>query len=81
MATVLEAQTPAIEGCVHHWVIEPPNGRTSGGTCKRCGESRNFANATEHVMWEHTNTLRSSPSLVRVPRPSEVRLSDEIVSN
>ena len=83
MATVIEATTPAIGVCTHHWVIDPPNGRTSPGVCKRCGEHRDFANANESVMWEHTNTLRSSPTsgLRNLPRPSEVRLSDEIVAN
>ena len=27
-------------GCAHHWAIESPNGPTSYGTCKRCGEIR-----------------------------------------
>ena len=30
--------------CVHHWIIEPPNGPTSKGRCKRCGEKKSFAN-------------------------------------
>ena len=83
MATVLDAHAPAVEAsCIHHWVIEPPNGLTSRGVCKRCGTDRDFANANESVMWEQTNTLRSSPvGLRNLPRPSDIRLSDEIVSN
>lgn len=83
MTTVIEANTPAAGVCIHHWVIQPPNGRTSPGVCKRCGEHRDFANANESVMWEQTNTLRNSPTsgLRSLPRPSEVRLSDEIVAN
>ncbi|HEX6031667.1 MAG TPA: hypothetical protein VFY90_09545 [Tepidiformaceae bacterium] len=38
--------------CRHHWVIETPNGATSGGFCKRCGESREFRNSTEDLMWD-----------------------------
>ena len=34
-------------GCVHHWVIETPNGPTSRGVCKKCGWERNYANYTE----------------------------------
>ena len=30
--------------CTHHWVIESPVGPTSWGTCKRCGEDREFLN-------------------------------------
>ena len=83
MTTEARTQTESRMACVHHWMIESPNGRTSAGFCKRCGASRNFANATENVMWEHTNTLRTSPGagLRSLPRPSEVRLSDEIVDN
>ena len=80
---VSAARTPkkSRKACVHHWVIESPNGRESAGHCKRCGRTRNFANATENVMWEHTNTLRSSPTsgLRNLPRPESSRLSDEIV--
>jgi hypothetical protein len=28
----------------HHWVIDEPNGETSLGRCKRCGESKAFKN-------------------------------------
>lgn len=47
------------KACVHHWQIESPNGRESVGVCKRCGARKSFANSTESVMWEQTNTLRS----------------------
>ena len=30
--------------CKHHWLIEPPNGRTSMGVCKICGATREFDN-------------------------------------
>ena len=83
MTTEARTPTKAQLTCVHHWMIESPNGRTSAGMCKRCGVSRDFANATENVMWEHTNTLRSTPGsgLRNIPRPSEVRLSDEVAGN
>ena len=64
--------------CTHHWVIEAPNGRESRGKCKNCGKSKVFANSTENVMWEQTNTLRNDlRSAVRVPRPEDLSLSDE----
>jgi len=32
--------------CVHHWVIETPNGMpTSRGECRKCGETREFVNS------------------------------------
>jgi hypothetical protein len=31
--------------CIHVWDIEPANGPTSQGTCKKCGRTREFSNA------------------------------------
>ena len=39
------------KGCVHHWVIEPPNGAVSQGHCKACGESKEFRNSFEYSSW------------------------------
>ena len=69
--------------CVHHWIIDAPNGRESAGTCKHCGIEKGFSNSTESVMWEQTNTLRndvreSKPGASsRFSKPAEIRLSDE----
>jgi len=30
--------------CKHHWIIETPNGPTSNGVYKNCGEERPFVN-------------------------------------
>ena len=38
-------------GCVHHWVIEPPNGAVSEGRCKSCGEKKEFRNSFEYSSW------------------------------
>ena len=74
----LTARTRA-RNCVHHWTIESPNGKESTGVCKRCGSTKNFANSTESVMWERTNTLRADIS--RQPshraRQDEIKLSDD----
>jgi len=37
--------TTAIETCVHHWMIESPNGPVSKGKCEKCGEERMFLNS------------------------------------
>lgn len=64
--------------CVHHWVIETPNGRESGGVCKRCGAHKSFSNSTEQVMWEQTNTLRNDLNRsVRSSKTEEYSLADE----
>jgi len=33
-----------LERCCHYWVVESPNGPTSRGTCKFCGEIKEFDN-------------------------------------
>jgi hypothetical protein len=30
--------------CKHYWLIEPANGSTSKGICKKCGNEQVFAN-------------------------------------
>jgi hypothetical protein len=39
--------------CRHHWRIEAPNGATSHGICKLCGEEREFANSSSDSIWEN----------------------------
>ena len=78
MTSDTQAQTSAAT-CVHHWLIDAPSGRESTGVCKRCGATKHFANSTENVMWDQSNTLRNSlRSGVRVSKPSEILLSDEV---
>ena len=31
--------------CKHHWLIDAPQGATSTGVCKLCGEVREFCNS------------------------------------
>ncbi len=42
----LEA-TQERSSCLHHWVIDPLAGPVSKGTCRSCGEERDFSNCTE----------------------------------
>lgn len=32
--------------CVHHWIIEVPQGPISKGRCKKCGAERDFPNSS-----------------------------------
>ena len=38
--------------CRHYWLIESPNGPISIGTCKHCGEEREFRNSVQVSSWE-----------------------------
>ena len=37
------------ENC--HWIIDPPNGPASNGTCKKCGTEKEFKNSFEYNTW------------------------------
>ena len=37
------------EKCVHHWMVEPAGGPTSGARCRRCGAERSFFNNPDAV--------------------------------
>lgn len=37
--------TKKTSDCTHHYVIETPTGRTSPGTCKKCGATKVFNNS------------------------------------
>ena len=57
-----EVVAAAESDCLHHWAIESPNGPTSYGTCRRCGEVREFKNSIQITSWEsegsHANRNR-----------------------
>lgn len=42
---------PADKSCVHHWIIEEPNGTTSMGQCEGCGSEKRFNN----FLWANEN--------------------------
>ncbi len=55
-----EEQEEAVSDCVHHWMIESPNGPVSMGTCRVCGESSEFKNSIQGSGWD-----RESPQSTR----------------
>jgi hypothetical protein len=38
------------KNCVHHWIIDDPNGVYSFGRCTRCGLVKRFVNNWEEFM-------------------------------
>ena len=46
-----EASSESRPECAHHWVIEPPNGSTSRGTCLKCGAVQDFQNSVPPKGW------------------------------
>lgn len=52
--TVDKSSYPDSDGltCQHHWLIETPRGTFSKGTCKMCGNERDFRNSANDALWE-----------------------------
>lgn len=48
-----EEGEPSEPVCRHHWRIESPNGATSFGRCKVCGQEREFNNSSTDSIWEN----------------------------
>ncbi|MDY6893123.1 MAG: hypothetical protein SVO26_05340 [Chloroflexota bacterium] len=65
MNNLLEARESKTENdtartdCVHHWIIESPEGPTSKGVCKYCGEERVFQNYVPYSSWEENTVVLS----------------------
>ena len=65
----VEVQKPA---CGHYWVIDAANGPTSYGTCKYCGEKKEFYNA-----FPDFNPLRRSHNPMSLPELPDVKVDKE----
>lgn len=58
--------------CRHKWVLEIPNGPTSRGTCRLCGEVREFRNYLTSSYWEDLTVAEERPVGGRLPIEEEV---------
>ena len=45
--------------CRHYWIIDPPDGDTSLGYCKHCGEVNEFTNVL--ARYDHIKGVTSLP--------------------
>lgn len=45
MPELLEPPVTPTNDCAHHWVLMAPSGKSTAGTCKLCGESKEFQDA------------------------------------
>ena len=52
-----EEPSSCLTGGSCHWVIEPPNGPTSIGKCKKCGTEKEFRNSFEYNTWHGEKPL------------------------
>ena len=63
---------PSKSTCGHYWIIEVANGPRSLGTCKYCGETREFLNA-----FPTYNPLRKNSSPLTLPKLPDVEIDEE----
>lgn len=79
LGTVLER--PVTKGtCKHHWLIEPPDGPTSKGVCKLCGETKVFDNILADLLSNNDTSALSEPATVVGEEDGEIdgeELSEE----
>ena len=48
------------ENCVHHWVLDQPNGPLSAALCKLCGGKEEFPNSLAGSNWTKPSARASS---------------------
>ena len=65
---VQDSPEQQVATCRHHWVIAAPEGATSMGRCKVCGETREFRNSAGDSFWERDGGDATSASWNRPPR-------------
>jgi hypothetical protein len=63
---------PEQEPCHHFWVIEVANGPSSRGTCKHCGETREFLNS-----FPTFNPLKKNANPLNLPKISGVKIDKD----
>ena len=58
--------------CQHHWLIQAADGPVSVGSCRICGEAREFNNYVETATWGDTRLMPS-----QVPVRQQVVVSSD----
>ena len=58
--------------CRHHWVIQAADGPVSNGSCRVCGETREFKNYVESASWGDSRiSKRNSSAAIGVVSTSD----------
>jgi len=69
------------QACKHQWMIAPPNGPTSSGSCHLCGEKRDFVNYTEKTTWGYNVSLEDLRRKERVGTTTDQIRKDALSAN
>ena len=65
---LLEAPT-----CRHQWIIDSPNGPSSNGVCRLCGEEKEFQNYIEGSAWGYDMSVEQMGRGSGVPTVSQMQ--------
>ena len=58
--------------CNHYWIIEVANGPSSQGSCKYCGETKEFLNA-----FPDFNPMRKGGNPLKLPKIPDVEVDEK----
>jgi len=71
--------TPSKDGCTHHWMIESPQGETSMGKCKLCGDKRSFQNYNNSGLYPRRYSQSGQEAMERREYYREVGISSRSI--
>ena len=61
-----------VPGCQHQWIIDSPNGPSSNGVCRLCGEEKQFLNYIEGSAWGYDRSVEQIAGS-RMPTKTEMQ--------
>ena len=64
-------------GCQHYWLIEAANGPSSMGTCRYCGQQREFYNSIQADLNALKRGAAAKPNPFDLPKIKNVTLKKE----
>lgn len=64
--------------CQHQWLIDSPAGPSSSGTCRLCGEEKEFPNYIEDTSWGYDISLEQLAGGSRVSVTKDRRKDKEL---
>ena len=59
-----------VSECEHRWIIDSPNGPSSNGVCRECGEQKQFLNYIEGTAWGYDVSVEPGS---RTPTKTEMQ--------
>ena len=74
-----EVEPSPVKICTHHWMIESPQGETSMGKCKLCGDKRSFQNYNNSGLYPRRYSQSGQEAMERREYYREVGISSRSI--